>query len=290
MGNDPQPTEPAIVDPSGDQTDNPDLSNSDLSNSDPSNSRAAASTPVRLQRVLANAGFGSRRICDDIIAAGRVTVNSKVAILGQRVDPETDAIAVDEVAVAVRPGLVYYLLNKPAGVVTTASDTHSRPTVLDNLPPEPRVFPVGRLDMETEGVLILTNDGDLAHRLTHPSYGVSKSYTANLASSPSPGDLRLLREGIQLEDGMTAPAKVSLPSPDVLRITIHEGRNRIVRRMCEHIGCKVRRLVRHRFGPLTAGKLAPGEWRDLTIQEVRSLERAAAESAPRKPQSSDKSN
>ena len=225
--------------------------------------------PVRLQRVLANAGFGSRRACDDLIAAGKVTVNGKAAKLGQRVSPETDAIEVDGVAVSVRPGLVYYLLNKPAGVVTTASDTHSRPTVLDSLPPEPRVFPVGRLDMETEGVLVITNDGDLAHRLTHPSYGVPKSYTAHLSARPSPGDLRLLREGVPLEDGITAPAKVSLPEPDVLRITIHEGRNRIVRRMCEHIGCPVVRLVRHRFGPLTAEKLAPGEWRELTTQEVR---------------------
>ena len=180
---------------------------------------------------------------------------------------------------SVRSGLVYYLLNKPAGVVTTASDTHSRPTVLDGLPPEPRVFPVGRLDMETEGVLVITNDGDLAHRLTHPSFGVPKSYTAHLSARPSPGDLRLLREGVPLEDGITAPAKVSLPEPDVLRITIHEGRNRVVRRMCEHIGCPVVRLVRHRFGPLTASKLAPGEWREMTTQEVRALEKAVAEGA-----------
>lgn len=236
-------------------------------------------TPVRLQRVLANAGFGSRRACDDLIAAGKVAVNGKVARLGQRVDPAADAIAVDGVSVSVRPGLVYYLLNKPAGVVTTASDTHSRPTVLDYFPQEPRVFPVGRLDLETEGVLVITNDGDLAHRLTHPSYGVPKSYTAHLAARPRPGDLRLLREGVPLEDGITAPAKVSLPEPDVLRITIHEGRNRIVRRMCEHIGCEVLRLVRHRFGPLTADKLEPGEWRELTTQEVRALEQAAAEGA-----------
>ena len=235
--------------------------------------------PIRLQRVLANAGFGSRRVCDDLIAAGKVTVNGKAAKLGQRVLPDTDAIAVDGVAVSVRPGLVYYLLNKTAGVVTTASDTHSRPTVLASLPPEPRVFPVGRLDMETEGVLVITNDGDLAHRLTHPSFVVPKSYTAHLAANPTPGDLRLLREGVPLEDGITTPAKVSLPEPDVLRITIHEGRNRIVRRMCEHIGCPVLRLVRHRFGPLTAEKLAPGEWRELTTQEVRALEKAVAEGA-----------
>ena len=240
---------------------------------------AEPASPVRLQRVLANAGFGSRRACDDLIAAGKVAVNGKVAKLGQRVDPAADSIAVDGVSVSVRPGLVYYLLNKPAGVVTTASDTHSRPTVLDDFSPEPRVFPVGRLDMETEGVLVITNDGDLAHRLTHPSYGVPKSYTAHLAARPRPGDLRLLREGVPLEDGITAPAKVSLPEPDVLRITIHEGRNRIVRRMCEHIGCEVLRLVRHRFGPLTADKLEPGEWRELTTQEVRALEQAAADGA-----------
>lgn len=252
------------------------------SGSDNSAKPDSAATPVRLQRVLANAGFGSRRACDDLIAAGKVAVNGKVAKLGQRVDPATDTIEVDEVAISVRPGLVYYLLNKPAGVVTTASDTHSRPTVLDGFPPEPRVFPVGRLDMETEGVLVITNDGDLAHRLTHPSFKVSKSYTAHLAARPSPSDLRMLREGVPLEDGITAPAKVSLPEPDVLRITIHEGRNRIVRRMCEHIGCKVLRLVRHRFGPLTADKLEPGEWRELTTQEVRALERAVAEGVSQK--------
>ena len=263
MSDNPETAKPASQDPT-----NPDLGIPD-----------SAAAPVRLQRVLANAGFGSRRACDDLIAAGKVTVNCKVAKLGQRVDPAADAIAVDGVSVSVRPGLVYYLLNKPAGVVTTASDTHSRPTVLDTLPPEPRVFPVGRLDMETEGVLVITNDGDLAHRLTHPSYGVPKSYTAHLAARPRPGDLRLLREGVPLEDGITAPAKVSLPEPDVLRITIHEGRNRIVRRMCEHIGCRVLRLVRHRFGPLTADKLEPGEWRELTTQEVRALEQAAAEGA-----------
>ena len=263
MSDNPDAAKPASQDPT-----NPDLGIPD-----------SAATPVRLQRVLANAGFGSRRACDDLIAAGKVAVNGKVAKLGQRVDPAADAIAVDGVSVSVRPGLVYYLLNKPAGVVTTASDTHSRPTVLDALPPETRVFPVGRLDMETEGVLVITNDGDLAHRLTHPSYGVPKSYTAHLAARPRPGDLRLLREGVPLEDGITAPAKVSLPEPDVLRITIHEGRNRIVRRMCEHIGCKVLRLVRHRFGPLTADKLEPGEWRELTTQEVRALEQAAAEGA-----------
>jgi len=233
---------------------------------------------VRLQKVLANSGFGSRRRCDDLIAAGKVTVNGQPAVLGQRVNPSHDLIAVAGVAIAVRPGLVYYLLNKPKGVITTASDTHDRPTVLDGLPAEPRVFPVGRLDMDTEGVLLLTNDGDLAHRLTHPSFGVPKSYLAYLGAEPTPAVLRSLREGVPLEDGMTAPAKASLIEPRVLRLVVHEGRNRLVRRMCEHLGYPVLRLVRHRFGPLKAGKLKPGQWRQLETQEVRDLESAAASS------------
>ena len=229
---------------------------------------------VRLQKVLAQAGIGSRRVCEDLIARRRVTVNGEVAELGRRVDPAVDVVALDGAQIGIRPGLVHYLLNKPAGVITTAADTHGRPTVVDLVPAEPRVFPVGRLDADTEGLLLLTNDGDLAHRLTHPSYDVDKEYLAEVEGEPSRGALRRLREGVELDDGRTAPAKVALLQPGVVRITIHEGRNRQVRRMCEAVGAPVRRLVRTRIGPLRDTSLRPGEWRALTQDEVRALERA----------------
>src|SRR5207302_7773531 len=151
-------------------------------------------------------GFGSRRVCDDLIAEGRVRVNGEVAILGRRVDAEADRVEVDGMPVGVREGLAYYVLNKPRGVVTTASDPQGRPTVVELVPPEPRVFSVGRLDADTEGLLLLTNDGDLANRLTHPSYGVEKEYLAEVEGEPTPGALRRLRTGVRLEDGVTAPA------------------------------------------------------------------------------------
>ena len=229
----------------------------------------------RLQKVLARAGFGSRRVCEDLIDEGRVTIDGRVAVLGARVRVEDQEVAVDGTPIGVAPGLVHYLLNKPAGVVTTAADTHGRPTVLDAVPAEPRVHPVGRLDMDTEGLLLLTNDGVLTHRLTHPSFGVEKEYVAEVEGRPGRGVLRRLREGVELDDGMTAPAKVSELQPGVLRLTIHEGRNRQVRRMCEAVGHPVVRLVRTRIGPLRDPHLAPGEWRELTLDEVRALERAA---------------
>jgi 23S rRNA pseudouridine2605 synthase len=237
----------------------------------------------RLQKVLARAGLGSRRVCEDLIAAGRVTVNGVVAELGRRVEVDSDLIEVDGAAVGVRPGLVYYLLNKPTGTVTTSDDPQGRPTVVDLVPAEPRVFSVGRLDLDTEGLLVLTNDGELTHRLTHPSFGVDKEYVAHLEGRPTRAELRRLREGVELEDGITAPAQVALVSPEVLRIVIHEGRNRQVRRMCEAIGHPVRRLVRSRIGPLTDRRLKPGHWRELTVDEVRALERAASAQPPPPP-------
>ena len=213
----------------------------------------------RLQKVLAAVGYGSRRVCEELIAAGRVTVNGEVAVLGRRVDADIDRIEVDGAPVGVRPGLVYYLLNKPVGVVTTSKDTHGRPTVIDLVPAEPRVFSVGRLDADTEGLLLLTNDGDLANRIAHPSHGVDKEYLVEVdGGRVAPGAIRQLREGVELDDGPTAPAKVSQPEPGLLRLTIHEGRNRQVRRMCEAVGHPVRRLVRTRFGPIRARSLTPG--------------------------------
>lgn len=229
----------------------------------------------RLQKVLARAGFGSRRVCEDLIADGRVAVDDVTAVLGARVRVETQIVAVDGTPIGVAPGLVHYLLNKPVDVITTAQDTHGRPTVVDLVPSEPRVHPVGRLDRETEGLLLLTNDGVLTHRLTHPSFGVDKEYIAEVQGRPGRGALRRLRDGIELDDGMTAPAKVSELSPGIIRLTIHEGRNRQVRRMCEAVGHPVIRLVRTRIGPLRDPQLAPGAWRVLTTEELRSLERAA---------------
>jgi len=233
----------------------------------------------RLQKVLARVGRGSRRACEELIAAGRVTVNGEVAALGRRVDPDRDQVAVDGVRVSVRPDHVYYLLNKPAGVITTASDPRGRPTVLSLVPSSPRVFPVGRLDAGTEGLLLLTNDGDLAHRLAHPSFGIEKEYLAEVEGRASAAALRRLRQGVELEEGMTAPAKVTVIPPAGLRITIHEGRKRQVRRMCDAVGLPVLRLVRTRIGPLADRRLPPGSWRELTRDEVRALEEAVASRA-----------
>jgi 23S rRNA pseudouridine2605 synthase len=220
----------------------------------------------------------SRRACEELIEAGRVRVNGAAAHIGQRVDPEADRIEVDGSPVGTASGRVYYLLNKPRGVVTTAADPQGRPTAVDLVPGQPRVFPVGRLDADTEGLLLLTNDGELAHRLTHPSYGVEKEYLAEVEDTPSPLTLRRLRQGVELEDGRTAPARVGRVGARGLRITIHEGRNRQVRRMCEAVGHPVLRLVRTRIGPLADRDLAPGRWRALGTGEVRALERATAKS------------
>ena len=238
----------------------------------------------RLQKVLAALGFGSRRACEVLIAEGRVVVNGTVAVLGARVQPETDQVTVDGAPVGVRPGLVHYLVNKPKGVVTTASDPQGRPTVVELVPDEPRVFPVGRLDLDTEGLILLTNDGTLANAIAHPSTGVEKEYLVEVhGGRVSPSGLRHLREGVELEDGRTAPARVTQPSPGVLRITIHEGRNRQVRRMCSAVGHEVRRLVRVRIGPISDRRLAPGDWRELLSDEVIALGQAVAASGYAQP-------
>jgi 23S rRNA pseudouridine2605 synthase len=230
----------------------------------------------RLQKVLARAGIGSRRVGEELIAAGRVTVNGEVVQLGRRVDPEHDRIALDGVPVIVDASIVHWIVNKPAGYVTTARDTHGRPTVLDLVPGEPRVFPVGRLDLDTEGLLLLTNDGELAQLLTHPSHGVEKEYYAEVEGRPTPAELRALRDGIELEDGPTRPARANIVQESgsgttALTIVVKEGRKRMVRRMCAAVGHPVVRLARTRIGPLRDPRLAPGAWRALDPAEVRSL-------------------
>jgi 23S rRNA pseudouridine2605 synthase len=234
----------------------------------------------RLQKVLAGAGLGSRRTCEQLIEEGRVTVNGTVAHLGQRADSSSDHIAVDGIPLPVREGIVYYLLNKPAGVVTSAFDPEGRPTVLELVPEVPRVFPVGRLDIMSEGLLVLTNDGELAYQLTHPSFGVVKEYVVEVEGNLSREAIGRLRRGVQLDDGPTARARVTALGPHAARIAIHEGRNRQVRRMCEAVGHPVRRLVRTRIGPVSDRALAPGTWRTLTTSEIRSLWEAAKAPAP----------
>ncbi len=239
--------------------------------------------PERVQKLLARAGIGSRRACEELIRDGRVTVDGAIATLGDRADPDTQTIALDGVPIVTRSDLVYYLLNKPPGVVTTASDPEGRPTVVELVPTDPRVFPVGRLDADTEGLLLLTNDGELAQLLTHPRHGVDKVYVAEVEGVPSDAVLRRLRVGIDLDDGPTAPAKARISARrddrSAIELTIHEGRKRQVRRMCAAVGHPVHRLVRTRIGPLADARLPPGEWRALDAREIRSLYEAA-HSAP----------
>jgi 23S rRNA pseudouridine2605 synthase len=237
----------------------------------------------RLQKVLARAGVGSRRTNEMLIAEGRVTVNGEVAILGRRVDAQNDRIALDGVPVVVDTNLVHWVLNKPAGYVTTAQDTHGRPTVLDLVPGEPRVFPVGRLDLDTEGLLLLTNDGDLTQLLTHPRHGVEKEYYVEVEGKPTPAELRSLRTGVELDDGPTHPAQAKIlqesgSGTTALTIVVKEGRKRMVRRMCAAVGHPVVRLARTRIGPLRDPHLAPGTWRVLEADEVRALYAAGLDS------------
>ena len=229
--------------------------------------------PVRLNRYLASAGVGSRRAVDELIRAGRVTVNGQVGELGGAVG-EGDVVAVDGRTVAPQE-LAYLMLHKPPGVVTTASDPQRRRTVLDLVESPQRVYPVGRLDRDTTGLLLLTNDGELANRLAHPRHGVEKTYVAEVEGDPPPDVLRRLAEGVELDDGPTAAARVRRLGAGRIELVIHEGRNRQVRRMCEAVGHPVRRLHRSAYGSLELGALAEGRWRALTSEEVDALRRLA---------------
>jgi len=228
--------------------------------------------PVRLNRYLASTGVGSRRAADEVIRAGRVTVNGVPAEVGTVVSDDDD-VRVDGRPVAVQATTVV-LLHKPAGVVTTVRDPQGRPTVLDFVPAGVRLFPVGRLDRETTGALLLTNDGDLADRLMHPRHGVRKTYVARVEGDPQPQALARLRRGVELDDGATAPADVRRVGPGRVEVTIHEGRNRQVRRMLAAVGHPVRALHRSRYAGLELGSLRPGEWRTLDASEVDGLRHA----------------
>ena len=224
---------------------------------------------MRLNAYLARAGVASRRGADELIKAGRVRVNGEPGQLNTFVG-EGDRVEVDGEPVEPQR-LAYLLLHKPAGVVTTARDPHGRPTVVELVPPEPRVVPVGRLDADTTGALLLTNDGPLAHRLAHPRYEVEKVYEAEVDGEPDEKALALLRAGVELEDGRTAPASARLLGPSSVELAIHEGRKHQVKRMLEAVGHPVRRLHRSRYAGLTLDGLAPGEWRRLTATEIERL-------------------
>jgi 23S rRNA pseudouridine2605 synthase len=224
---------------------------------------------VRLNAYLARAGVASRRKADELIKAGRVVVNGEPGELNTFVE-RGDRVEVDGAEVAPQT-LTYVLLHKPAGVVTTASDPQGRPTVVDLVRQDVRVVPVGRLDVETTGALLLTNDGPLAHRLAHPKYEVEKVYEAEVEGEPSDDALRQLAAGVELEDGLTAPAEVRRLGPSTVELSIHEGRNRQVRRMLEAVGHPVVRLHRSRYAGLSVDDLAPGDSRELTGDELRLL-------------------
>jgi 23S rRNA pseudouridine2605 synthase len=238
-------------------------------------------TRERLQKYLARCGVASRRASEQIIVGGRVRVNGQVAAeLGTSVDPGRDRVEVDGRTVVPPTEHSYILLNKPIGVVSTASDPQGRRTVLDMVDSEARLYPVGRLDYDSEGLILLTDDGDLALRLTHPRHTVEKEYAALLTGDVTDAALAQLREGVPLDGRPTAPARVergeTVPDGTWVRITIREGRNRQIRRMAAHVGLGVARLVRVRIGPLRLGTLPPGQWRTLSAAEVAALRGACA--------------
>ena len=229
---------------------------------------------MRLAKFLAHAGVASRRAAETLIADGRVMVGAEVVT-----DPARDVdgsipVAVDRQPVTIPAERLVYAVNKPKGVVSTAKDTHGRRTVVDLVPAERRLYPVGRLDADTTGLILLTDDGELAELLMHPRHEVPKTYRARVADGPVPGGtLHKLRAGLELDDGKTLPAKVDQPRPGVLEITLREGRKRQVRRMCEAVGHPVIKLERISFGPLTLGDLKPGAHRLLSAAEVAQLRR-----------------
>jgi 23S rRNA pseudouridine2605 synthase len=231
----------------------------------------------RLQRILARAGYGSRRACEELIVEGRVTLNGTVATLGDRADPVEDEVRVDGLEVNLDPNVKYYALHKPLGVVTTMRDPQGRPDIRAFLPEGPRIFPVGRLDRDTEGLLLLTNDGDLANALTHPRFGIEKEYLAEVEGVPTPKHVGQLRRGVELEDGLARAksARVAGRSGDrgAVRLVMTEGRKREVRRLLAAVGLPVTRLVRVRVGEVRLGGLPPGERRELTHDEVVALRR-----------------
>ncbi len=238
-------------------------------------------TKVRLQKAISAAGLMSRRAAEELISDGRVTVDGRTAILGDRCDPETSVVTVDGARIPVAPGLVTYLLAKPVGVVSTTDDPQRRKTVVDLVPASPRVWPVGRLDADSEGLILVTNDGDLTNHVTHPSNGVTKTYVVLVEGNPGRAALRKLTQGVDLEDGaaraVTARRLDVSGSEALIEIVMNEGRNREVRRMCDVIGHPAKRLVRTGIGPISDRSLEPGNWRLLSPSEVADLYRYGRE-------------
>lgn len=238
----------------------------------------------RVQKILAAAGIGSRRACEGLIAAGRVAVDGEVVSLGAKADPLTHVITVDGERVHTNPSLSYFLLNKPQGYVTTVSDPQGRPTVMDLLRSTPRVYPVGRLDRDTEGLLILTNDGELANRLAHPRYEIEKAYVAQIRGPVRRHAMRALMEGVELDDGPARARSVreigAARDKTLIELVLAEGRKREVRRMLAAVQLPLERLARVRVGPLALGDITPGKFRPLTGAEVRALYRAVGMGAP----------
>jgi len=232
---------------------------------------------IRLQKFLAEAGIASRRKCEEYIEQGRVKVNSEIAKLGIKVNPEVDIVMFDDKKMENKEELVYILLNKPIGYVTTAKDQFSRDSVLDLVKVKQRIVPVGRLDMYTSGALLLSNDGDFVYKITHPKHEINKTYTVTLKGIVNNDEVEKLKSGVEIEDYITKPAKVKILKTDVekgisrLEITIHEGKNRQVRKMCEAIGKKVQALHRSKIGNLDVKDLKLGMWRYLKEEEISSL-------------------
>ena len=240
--------------------------------------------PERLQKVMAAAGIASRRASEVLISAGRVTINGRVAVLGDRVDPDTDVVEVDGDRVIVDTTLHYLMLNKPRGVVSTTHDPEGRPTVMDLINLEERLYPVGRLDQDTEGLLLLTNDGELANRLLHPSFEVERTYLALVPGPVRRETLRRLTDGVELDDGLARPRRVRVAEEHrgkaLLEVVMTEGRKREVRRMLAAVGAPVERLARVAFGGVELGDLRQGKWRFLDRPEIARLHAAAGSSTP----------
>jgi 23S rRNA pseudouridine2605 synthase len=235
---------------------------------------------MRLQRFLARAGVASRRKAEELITSGRVSVNGEPAtVLGTTVDPEADRVTVDGTSVTLPSTYVYYLLNKPTGFLTTMSDPQGRRTVAELVPSDAGLFPVGRLDMDTSGALLFTSDGEMSHRLTHPSFHADKTYRVLVDGAITDDEAEALARGVTLDDGPTRPADIEVlsasPVSSDVRITLREGRKRQVRRMLDHVGHPVLELHRESFGPVVLGTLPEGDVRELSTVEVAELRRVA---------------